>query len=123
MVFDPAVVSYQQLLRACCENRDPTQASRQHDDIASQYRSAIYATSPGQAALATADRDAYAGALSAARRGPITTEIKPLGRFYYAENYHQQYVDTNPRGYCNLHGTGIACSITGTSGLGVSAPQ
>ena len=116
VVFDPAVVSYQQLLRAFCENRDPTQAMRQHDDIASQYRSAIYATSPGQAALATAGRDAYASALSAARRGP-------LGRLYPAENYHQQYVETNPRGYCNLHGTGIACSITGTRGLGVSAPQ
>lgn len=61
--------------------------------------------------------------MNAARYGPITTEIKPLGRFYYVEDYHQQYFDKNPRGYCNLHGTGIACSITGTSGLGVSAPQ
>jgi peptide-methionine (S)-S-oxide reductase len=83
----------------------------------------FYTTSTEQAALDAAGREAYAGALNAARYGPITTEIKPLGRFYYVEDYHQQYFDKNPRGYCNLHGTGIACSITGTSGLGVSAPQ
>ncbi len=123
VVFDPAVVSYNQLLRAFWENHDPTQGMRQHNDVGSQYRSAIYTTSPEQAALATASRDAYAGALSAAGYGQITTEIGPLEHFYYAEDYHQQYLDKNPGGYCNMHGTGISCSITGTSGLGVAAPH
>ena len=121
VVFDRAIVSYQQLLRAFWENHDPTQGMRQHNDVGSQYRSAIYPTDSGQAALAVASRDAYAAALGAAGHGEVTTEIKPLTRFYYAEDYHQQYLDKNPFGYCNMHGTGIACSITGTTGLGIAA--
>ena len=121
VVFDPAKIGYDRLLRAFWENHDPTQGMRQGNDRGSQYRSAIYTTSDPQAALAVASRDAYQVALQDARYGVITTEIGPLTSFYYAEDYHQQYLDKNPRGYCNMHGTGIACSITGTSGLGVDA--
>jgi peptide-methionine (S)-S-oxide reductase len=121
VVFDPAKIGYDRLLRAFWENHDPTQGMRQGNDRGSQYRSAIYTTSDPQAALAVASRDAYQVALRDARYGVITTEIGPLTSFYYAEDYHQQYLDKNPRGYCTMHGTGIACSITGTSGLGVDA--
>ena len=121
VVFDPAKISYQQLLRAFWENHDPTQGMRQHNDRGTQYRSAIYTSTDEQEVLATNSRDAYQAALQAARHGPITTEIGPLRSFYYAEDYHQQYLDKNPRGYCNMHGTGVSCSIAGTTGLGVSA--
>jgi peptide-methionine (S)-S-oxide reductase len=121
VVFDPAKIGYDRLLRAFWENHDPTQGMRQGNDRGSQYRSAIYTTSDPQAALAVASRDAYQVALRDARYGVITTEIGPLTSFYYAEDYHQQYLDKNPRGYCNMHGTGIACSISGTSGLDVDA--
>ncbi len=121
VVFDPAKISYDQLLRAFWENHDPTQGMRQHNDVGSQYRSAIYTTSDDQAAKASASREGYAVALKDAGHGQITTEITPLDAFYYAEDYHQQYLDKNPGGYCNMHGTGISCSINGTTGLGVAA--
>ena len=120
VVFDPKVISYRQLLRAFWENHDPTQGMRQHNDRGSQYRSAIYTTTDEQATLAAGSRDSYGAALTAAGHRPITTEIAPLSYFYYAEDYHQQYLDKNPRGYCNMHGTGVACSITGTTGLGIA---
>jgi len=120
VVFDPKVISYRQLLRAFWENHDPTQGMRQHNDRGSQYRSAIYTTTDEQATLAAGSRDSYGAALAAAGHRPITTEIAPLSSFYYAEDYHQQYLDKNPRGYCNMHGTGVACSITGTTGLGIA---
>ena len=120
VVYDPKVISYRQLLRAFWENHDPTQGMRQHNDRGSQYRSAIYTTTDEQATLAADSRDSYGVALAAAGHRPITTEITPLSSFYYAEDYHQQYLDKNPRGYCNMHGTGVACSITGTTGLGIA---
>ncbi len=89
--------------------------------MGSQYRSAIYPTTEDQARRAATSRDSYAASLTAAGHGDTTTEIKPLDTFYYAEDYHQQYLDKNPGGYCNMHGTGISCSITGTSGLDISA--
>ncbi len=94
---------------------------RQYNDVGSQYRSAIYTTDDEQLQLARASRDAYAASLKAAGYGDITTEIKPLDTFYYAEDEHQQYLDKNPGGYCNMHGTGVSCSIGGATGLGVSA--
>ncbi len=121
VVFDPAKIGYDQLLRAFWENHDPTQGMRQGNDRGSQYRSAIYTITDAQAAKAAASRDAYQASLRDARYGAITTEIGPLTSFYYAEDYHQQYLDKNPRGYCNMRGTGIACSIAGTTGLGVQA--
>jgi len=121
VVYDPKVTSYQQLLRAFWENHDPTQGMRQGNDRGSQYRSAIYTTTPEQAELATESRDSYAGSLQAAGYGAVTTEVAPLTSFYYAEDYHQQYLDKNPRGYCNMHGTGIACSIDGNTGPSNSA--
>src|SRR5215475_8129115 len=105
VVYDPAVVSYEDLLKVFWENHDPTQGMRQGNDIGTQYRSAIYATTDDQLAAATASRDAFQPAVTAAGLGPITTEIKPAGPFYYAEDYHQQYLSDaeNPYGYCN-HG-------------------
>ena len=123
VVYDPAKITYAQLLRAFWENHDPTQGMRQYNDVGSQYRSAIYTTSDDQAAEAVTSKDTYGASLSAAGYGAITTEIAPLSCFYYAEDYHQQYLDKNPGGYCNMHGTGIACSISGTTGLGVAAPH
>ena len=121
VVFDPRQISYRQLLQTFWENHDPTQGMRQHNDRGSQYRSAIYSTSVDQRTAAEQSRDSYQAALAANRYGAITTEIKPLIGFYYAEDDHQQYLDKNPRGYCNMHGTGVACSISGTGGLGVTA--
>ena len=117
VVFDPSVISYQALLKAFWEGHDPTQGNRQGNDIGSQYRSGIYTASPEQAAAAAASRDAYQGALTAAGRGKITTEIAPAGAFYFAEDYHQQYLAKNPDGYCGVGGTGVVCPI----GVGVSA--
>ncbi len=117
VVFDPAVISYAALLKAFWEGHDPTQGMRQGNDIGSQYRSGIYTASPEQAAAAAASRDAYQGALTAAGRGRITTEIAPAGPFYFAEDYHQQYLAKNPDGYCGIGGTGVVCPI----GVGVSA--
>jgi peptide-methionine (S)-S-oxide reductase len=111
VVFDPAQVSYEQLLKVFWENHDPTQGMRQGNDIGTQYRSAIYATSDEQLAAAQASRDAYAERLATAGYGAITTEIARAGAFYYAEPYHQQYLAKNPNGYCGIGGTGVSCPI------------
>ncbi|RIJ70734.1 peptide-methionine (S)-S-oxide reductase MsrA [Nakamurella silvestris] len=126
VVFDPSVVTYDQLLVKFWENHDPTQGMRQHNDRGTQYRSAIYTNSPEQDAAARASAEAYGAKLRAAGYGQITTEITEVGPFYYAEDYHQQYLEKNPSGYCDMHGTGISCSIVdardgGVAGLGVSA--
>ena len=109
VVFDPAVVSYEELLRTFWEHHDPTQGMRQGNDVGTQYRSAIYPTDAAQAAAAEASRGRYQAALSDADRGGITTELAPAGEFFYAEGYHQQYLAKNPHGYCGLGGTGVAC--------------
>ena len=109
VVFDPARVSYETLLRAFWENHDPTQGMRQGNDVGTQYRSAIFAYGEEQKALAEASRGAYAKALRAAGHGDVTTEIREAPEFYYAEDYHQQYLAKNPDGYCGLGGTGVAC--------------
>jgi peptide-methionine (S)-S-oxide reductase len=109
VVFDPAVVSYEQVLKVFWENHDPTQGMRQGNDVGTQYRSAIYTSSPEQAATAATSRDAYQQALTAAGRGEITTEVAAAGDFWYAEDYHQQYLHKNPLGYCGLGGTGVSC--------------
>ena len=109
VVFDPARLNYEQLLTVFWEAHDPTQGMRQGNDVGTQYRSAIYTTSPEHQAAAEASRDAFARALAEAGYGPITTEIAPAGAFYYAEDYHQQYLAKNPFGYCGLGGTGVSC--------------
>ena len=115
VAFDPAAVSYEQLLRVFWESHDPTQGMRQGADVGTQYRSAIYPVSPAQAEAAYRLRDAYQEALSQVGHGAITTEIRPAGPFYYAEGYHQQYLAKNPQGYCGLGGTGVSCPV-GLSG-------
>src|SRR5215469_11945506 len=117
VVFDPKKISYDRLLKAFWENHDPTQGMRQGNDVGSQYRSAIYATSPAQLAAAKASAQAYGEALKAKGYGPITTEIAEAPAFYFAEDYHQQYLAKNPGGYCGLGGTGVSCPI----GVGVAA--
>jgi peptide-methionine (S)-S-oxide reductase len=117
VAYDPKVISFEQILKAFWEGHDPTQGMRQGNDVGTQYRSAIYTTTDAQLAAANASRDMYAEALAGAHRGSISTEIRPAGDFYYAEDYHQQYLDKNPGGYCGLGGTGVACPI----GTGVSA--
>jgi peptide-methionine (S)-S-oxide reductase len=117
VVFDPALVTYEALLKTFWEGHDPTQGMRQGNDVGSQYRSAIFAATPAQEAAALASREAYQVALSAAGRGTITTEITPGGEFYFAEAYHQQYLAKNPDGYCGVGGTGVVCPI----GVGVRA--
>ncbi|MDQ6728251.1 MAG: peptide-methionine (S)-S-oxide reductase MsrA [Actinomycetota bacterium] len=111
VVFDPAVTSYDAVLRTFWESHDPTQGMRQGNDVGTQYRSAIYASSPGQLVAATASREAYQRELTAAGHGEITTEIAGAGAFYYAEDYHQQYLASHPNGYCGLGGTGVSCPI------------
>jgi peptide-methionine (S)-S-oxide reductase len=111
VVFDPAQVSFLELLRLFWENHDPTQGFRQGGDVGTQYRSAIYCATDAQLQAALASRDAYQVALSAAGLGPITTEIALAGPFYYAEDEHQQYLHKNPHGYCGLGGTGVTCQI------------
>jgi peptide-methionine (S)-S-oxide reductase len=118
VVFDPRATSYETLLKAFWETHDPTQGMRQGNDVGTQYRSAIYVASPEQRRQAEAARDAYQRALSQARYGPITTEIAEAPEFYYAEDYHQQYLAKNPWGYCGLGGTGVACP----SGIAEAAP-
>ncbi|MHB1854714.1 MAG: peptide-methionine (S)-S-oxide reductase MsrA [Acidimicrobiales bacterium] len=110
VVFDPAQVSYAELLRVFWESHDPTQGMRQGNDVGTQYRSAIYTTTRAQAAEAEASRQAYESELKAAGYDGITTEIAPAGPFYYAEDYHQQYLAANPGGYCGLGGTGVCLS-------------
>ena len=107
VVFDPARLPYEALLRTFWEGHDPTQGMRQGNDVGTQYRSAIYTYGEAQRAAAQVARDAYARALRAARRGDITTEIREAGEFYYAEAYHQQYLAKNPWGYCGIGGTGV----------------
>ncbi len=111
VVFDPVRIAYDELLRVFWENHDPTQGMRQGNDRGTQYRSAIYATGPEQMDAAEASRDAYQARLSAAGLGRITTEIAPAGRFWPAEEYHQQYLSKNPQGYCGIGGTGVACPV------------
>lgn len=111
VIFNPKVVSYGALLKLFFENHDPTQGMRQGGDIGTQYRSAIYTTSPAQRAEAEAARAAYDAQLRAAGFGPITTEIADAPDFFYAEDYHQQYLAKSPAGYCGLGGTGVACPI------------
>jgi len=114
VAFDPSKVSYEQLLKVFWESHDPTQGNRQGNDMGSQYRSAIYATSPAQLAAALASKDVFQERLAASRFGAITTEIAALdqaGPFSYAETYHQQYLGKNPNGYCGLGGTGVSCPI------------
>ena len=111
VVFDPQKISYEQLLKVFWEHHDPTQGMRQGNDVGTQYRSALYVVDEGQRAAAEATRATFGAALGAAGYGEITTEIAPLGAFYYAEPYHQQYLAKNPRGYCPIHSTGVTCGL------------
>jgi peptide-methionine (S)-S-oxide reductase len=117
VVFDPKKTSYEKLLKTFWENHDPTQGMRQGNDVGTQYRSAIYTFDDAQAKAAQDSKVAFGKALTAQRYGSITTEIAPTGPFYFAEDYHQQYLAKNPAGYCGLGGTGVSCPI----GVGVSA--
>jgi len=111
VVFDPGVIAYAALLQVFWENHDPTQGMRQGNDVGTQYRSAIYCYDADQRTTATASREAYEVRLRAAGYGSITTEIAPAPEFYYAEDYHQQYLAKNPAGYCGLGGTGVSCPV------------
>ena len=115
VVFDPAQISFDAILQVFWENHDPTQGMRQGNDVGTQYRSGIYCLDATQKAAAEASRDVYQEKLTAAGFGPITTEIIDAPAFYYAEDYHQQYLGKNPNGYCGMGGTGIACPIGLTS--------
>ena len=117
VAYDPKKISYESLLKTFWESHDPTQGMRQGNDVGTQYRSAIYYTADEQRKVAEASRDAFADRLRAAGYGDITTEIAKSGPFYYAEDYHQQYLAKNPHGYCGLGGTGVSCPI----GTGVAA--
>jgi peptide-methionine (S)-S-oxide reductase len=111
VVYDPEITSYEALLKLFWESHDPTQGMRQGNDVGTQYRSAIYTFSAQQAALAEATRETYQGQLEAAGLGEITTEIRAAPPFYFAEDYHQQYLAKNPYGYCGLGGTGVTCPM------------
>ncbi|RBQ21750.1 peptide-methionine (S)-S-oxide reductase [Spongiactinospora rosea] len=111
VVFDPSKVSYEELLRAFWETHDPTQGMRQGNDVGTQYRSAIYTHGPSQEKSAHTTRDTYQQTLTDAGYGEITTEIAPAGPFYFAEDYHQQYLKANPNGYCGIGGTGVSCPV------------
>ncbi len=111
VVYDPAAVSLDELLRVFWEGHDPTQGMRQGADVGTQYRSTVYFNTPAQEAAARASKDAYQERLSGAGYGAITTEIAPAGPFYFAEDYHQQYLAKNPNGYCGHGGTGVACPV------------
>ncbi len=117
VVFDPKVISYEALLKTFWENHDPTQGMRQGNDVGTQYRSGIYVFDEAQRQAAEASKAAYGQALAGRGYGPVTTEILEAGAFYFAEDYHQQYLAKNPNGYCGLGGTGVSCSI----GTGVAA--
>jgi peptide-methionine (S)-S-oxide reductase len=116
VVYDPSRVSYEELLKVFWEEHDPTQGMRQGNDVGTQYRSAIYTHGPAQGKSALASRDAYQQVLTAAGYDPITTEIAPALTFYFAENYHQQYLYRNKNGYCGIGGTGMSCPIGLTTG-------
>jgi peptide-methionine (S)-S-oxide reductase len=117
VIYDPKKISYDRLLKTFWESHDPTQGMRQGNDVGTQYRSGIYVFTPEQRAAALASKQAYEKALGAERMGPITTEILDAPPFYFAEDYHQQYLAKNPHGYCGLGGTGVSCPI----GTGVAA--
>ena len=117
VTFDPHLITYEALLKVFWESHDPTQGMRQGNDAGTQYRSGVYTFSPAQLAAAQASKDAYGKSLKAMGFGPVTTEILDAPEFYYAEDYHQQYLAKNPGGYCGLGGTGVACQI----GTGVRA--
>jgi peptide-methionine (S)-S-oxide reductase len=117
VVFDPNAISYEQLLKTFWENHDPTQGMRQGNDIGTQYRSGIYYFDDAQKGAAEMSRDTFQKQLTTAGYGTITTEIVPAPEFYYAEDYHQQYLAKNPDGYCGLGGTGVTCPV----GVGVTA--
>jgi peptide-methionine (S)-S-oxide reductase len=117
VVFDPAVISYDDLLKVFWESHDPTQGMRQGNDVGTQYRSGIYYFDDDQRRAAERTRDAFQPQLTAAGYGAITTEILPAPEFYYAEDYHQQYLAKNPDGYCGLGGTGVTCPV----GIGATA--
>jgi peptide-methionine (S)-S-oxide reductase len=117
VVFDPTRISYEQLLKLFWEAHDPTQSMRQGADVGTQYRSVVFTRTDAQAAAATASRDVYQAELSKAGYGQIVTEIQPAAEFYFAEDYHQQYLAKVPNGYCPDHSTGVSCPV----GLGVSA--
>jgi peptide-methionine (S)-S-oxide reductase len=116
VVYDPTKISYEALLKIFWESHDPTQGMRQGNDVGTQYRSGIYVTSPAQREAAEASRDAYQALLKKSGYGQITTEIVDAPEFYYAEDYHQQYLAKNPMGYCGLGGTGVTCPIGLTAG-------
>jgi len=116
VVFRPAELPYEEVLRLFWEGHDPTQGMRQGNDVGTQYRSGIYTDSEAQAEVARTSRDAYAERLKGAGYGEITTEIKAAGPFYYAEDYHQQYLAKNPGGYCGIGGTGVSCPV-GVAGV------
>jgi len=116
VVFKPAEIPYEEVLRLFWEGHDPTQGMRQGNDVGTQYRSGIYTSSDAQAEAARTSREAYAKRLAEAGYGEITTEIEPEGAFYYAEDYHQQYLAKNPNGYCGIGGTGVSCPI-GVAGV------
>ncbi|EOM74327.1 peptide-methionine (S)-S-oxide reductase MsrA [Rhodococcus rhodnii] len=111
VVFDPSVISYEAILREFWENHDPTQGMRQGNDMGTQYRSAIYTLDEQQVEIAEATAEAFGERLAAAGFGAVTTEIAPLVHFYYAEDYHQQYLAKNPNGYCPVHATGVSCPV------------
>ena len=117
VIYDPAIISYDQLLKTFWEGHDPSQGMRQGNDVGSTYRSGIYTYTPQQDAAAADSKDAYQNALTAKGFGTITTEILPAPAFYFAEDYHQQYLEKTPGGYCGVGGTGVSCPI----GLKVSA--
>jgi peptide-methionine (S)-S-oxide reductase len=117
VVYDPKVIAYEQLLKTFWESHDPTQGMRQGNDVGTQYRSAIYATTPAQKKAAEDSKAMFGKALATRRYGAITTEILDAPPFYFAEDYHQQYLAKNPSGYCGLAGTGVSCPI----GTGVAA--
>jgi peptide-methionine (S)-S-oxide reductase len=111
VVFDPLLVSYEDLLKTFWESHDPTQGMRQGNDVGTQYRSGVYYYNDGQRQAAEVSRDAFQNELKSAGFGRITTEILPAPEFYYAEDYHQQYLEKNPGGYCGLGGTGVSCPV------------
>jgi peptide-methionine (S)-S-oxide reductase len=111
VIYDPAVVSYEELLRQFWEGHDPTQGMRQGNDVGTQYRSGIYTFTEAQASAARASKEMYEASLKAAGYGPVTTEILPAPPFYFAEDYHQQYLAKNPGGYCGIGGTGVSCAV------------
>jgi peptide-methionine (S)-S-oxide reductase len=121
VVFDPKKVSYEALLKTFWEGHDPTQGMRQGNDSGSQYRSAIYTYGDEQLKLALSSKNAFEAELKKKKFPPITTEIKATPEFYYAEDYHQQYLGKNPNGYCGLGGTGVSCPVGITAGIAVNA--